>query len=91
MTKERTQANWRQFARQWYLAGKHLGRALVVTLMLACRSIRAVTHFALVPYSWIPRRWQRSPLSRASAQLAHATVDATLVVLPVGMAIGYLW
>lgn len=91
MKSERTQANWRRFARQWYLAGKHLGRALVVTLALACRSIRTVAHFAVVPYSWAPMRRQRSPLSKASAQLAHATVDATLMVLPIGMAIVYVW
>jgi len=86
MTKERTQANRRQCARQWYLAGKHLSGALVVTLMLAFRSIRVVAHFALVPYSWVPSRWQRSPLSEASARLAHASVDTALVVLPIGIA-----
>ena len=91
MTTERTQANHRPFARQWYLAGKHLGRALVATLVTMCRGLRTVAHFALVPDWRVSGRRQRSPLSKASAKLAHAAVDATLVVLPVGVAIGYLW
>ena len=90
MNDERRQEKLR-FARQWYLAGKHLGRALVVTLIAACRGIRCVAHFALVPYTWVPSHWQRAPLTRASARLAHASVDAALVVLPIGVAIGLLW
>ncbi len=81
----------RQFVRRSYLAAKHVASALVVTLVLACWSIRSVAHFALVPYSWVPKRWQHSPMSEASAHLAHAAVDAALVVLPIGVTIGYLW
>ncbi len=90
MTNERRQVKV-GFARQWYLAGKHLGRALGVTLITLCKGIRSVAHFVFVPNLWVPMRWQRSPLSRTSARMARASVDADLVVFPIGMAVGLLW
>jgi hypothetical protein len=90
MTNERTQDKV-HCARQWYLAGKHLGRALAVTLIVTWKGIRKIAHFTLIPYLWVPSRWQRSPLSRTSAQVARVSVDAALVVFPIGMAVGMLW
>ena len=90
MTNERKQVDL-HCARQWYLAGKYLGRALVSTVMLVCRSLRGIVHFAFVPHEWYPKRWQRSPLAQASTRLAHASVDAVLVVLPIGLVVGLLW
>ncbi len=90
MKHERKQEN-RSLVRQWLLAGKYLLCALFGTLLLASHWIRAIAHFVLVPYLWVPKNWQRSALSDVSEKLAHASVDLALFAIPIGIAIGFLW
>lgn len=91
MTNERRQLAFRDVVRPGYVAAAHSVRACLVLLLIGCWAIRRVVHFVLVPHVWKPTQWQRSPLSQASTQVAHAMVDAALVVGIPAAVVGLIW
>lgn len=91
MTSERRQFDYWHLVRQVVLAGLDGMRAVWAVLRLVVAVLRKAAHWTLVPYLWTPSHWQRSPLSRASSRLAFAAVDLLLLLLPVGLVIGWLW
>lgn len=78
-------------ARRLWLTGAHIVRSIAIALVLLCLAVRAAAHFVIVPYQWIPARWDRSPLSRASLRLAHLAADAVLVVVPIALVLALVW
>jgi hypothetical protein len=91
MKTERREHQFAWSVRPLLVAFRHSLQTFGVAIVLLLVTIRRIGHLVLLPYYWMPARWERSPLSRASVSLAKMAVDAMLVAAAIAVTIELIW